>query len=615
MAKRIILLFFFLHLIYFDVSAAHILGGDLGVTHLQGDSFLVSMKLFRDECNQGASLDASVTLNVFEEGTDLPINLTIFLPQDSTRIPILGDECFSPPPCLEIGYYSAIVQLPPSPNGLYLVWERCCRSESIINIVEPENFGMVFVATIPDPVLQNSSPIFSPYPTDGYFCVNTTNQFSFEALDPDGDSLVYSLDNPLYGELAVNFPGDPNPGGGGPKPTHNPFEWVPPYSLDDPIGGTTPMTIDSQTGEITASPIFIGKFAFSVLVEEYRDGIKIGEVRREITLESTPCEPDLPPIYVGFNNLDTVYLTAFQENSIEVIILDSPLDSIWQTIEGEIFDGPYEVLAEFDTTTYTLGNFSGVVTWDSLGCEMIREEPYRAYFLSNSINACTDSISSDTLELAIYIQLPEDVETEVTPDSTDTSFTYVVLPDTVQCLTLSAFDSNYNDTLALNADFSSELFSLDPPATFRDTSGAVNISSDLCWVPDCEHVRPEPYLIEFTVLTKKCFETDTVKRLLEFYVVTASDGDIDLVPNVFTPNDDDKNDQWELIHTPDKCVTEEEIQVFNRWGNKVYSSFSLLGTWDGEVDGPAPEGAYYYIITYEFLQDPRTYTGNVTIFR
>lgn len=601
--------------IYAPSHAAHILGGDLSVTHLQSDSFLVSMKLFRDNCSGGADLDGSVTLNVYEEGTNIPLSLTIFMPQDSTRIPLLGDECVRPEQCLEIGYYSAIVQLPENSNGLYLVWERCCRSAVIVNITDPEDFGMVFVATIPDPAIQNSSPVFAPYPADGYFCVNSYNQFAFEAIDPDGDSLVYSLDNPLYGELATTFPGDPNPGGGGPKPTFHPFGYNAPYSFANPIGGTPPMSIDSETGLITASPESIGKFAFAVLVEEYRDGVKIGEVRREITLESSNCEPDLPPTYVGFDNQDTVYFTAFEENALDIVIIDNPLDSVWQEFSGEIFDGPFENLAVFDTVNLSLGEFSGVLNWDSLGCEMINDEPYRAYFLSHSVNACTDSISTDTLELAIYVQLPAEVPT-VLESPLQNTYTYVVLPDTSQCLTVSATDFNYQDTLSLSLIQGSEIFEIDASASFRDTTSTLSVSSQFCWTPDCHHVRPEPYLIEFTLLTHRCFETDTVHIPLEFYVVTASDGNLDLVPNVFTPNNDGLNDKWKIVHTPDKCVTEKDIQIFNRWGNQVFNSRNLLDTWDGTSSGgDASEAAYFYKITYEFLKDPRTYTGNITIFR
>ncbi|NNC82838.1 MAG: hypothetical protein HKN79_04610, partial [Flavobacteriales bacterium] len=537
-----------------STQAAHILGGDLTVQHVDSNIFYVKLTLFRD-CDAGpsaADLDDMVTLNVYEQGTNTNtgLTLTMFL-NEPTDFPTLGDECFTPDICLEIGTYEEEIELPDNANGYYLVWERCCRSDIISNIELPGDRGIVFFATVPDPALENSSPIFQPYPADGYFCVSSTNQFAFEATDADGDSLVYSLDNPIYGNLAVLA--NPNPNGGGPMP-YNDFPWVPPYSLADPIGGTPPMSIDPMTGEITASPDDIGVFAFAVLVEEYRDGVKIGEVRREIALPSTTCELDVPPTYVGFMNFDTVYFNAFQENNLDIIITDNPLDSVWQLIEGEIFDGTYEILATFDTVAIGPGIFSGILGWDSLGCDMISDTPYTALFLSQSQNACTDSISTDTLNLAIYVQLPDDVPTQLISPA-QVQYTYVVIADTIQCLDITAVDENYQDTLSIYADFGSEIFQMNAEATFSDTSGTQQISSPLCWVPDCEHVREEPYLLDLTLTTTKCFETDTLHIPLEFYATTASDGTLQLVPNVFSPTEDGMNDKWMIEHNPDKCVT------------------------------------------------------------
>ncbi|NNK81015.1 MAG: gliding motility-associated C-terminal domain-containing protein, partial [Flavobacteriales bacterium] len=539
------------------------------------------------------------------------LTLTMFL-EDPSEFPELGDECFSPDICLEIGTYMEEIDLPDNPNGYYLVWERCCRSAIISNIELPGDRGIVFVATVPDPALQNSSPFFEPYPADGYFCVGSQNTFAFATTDVDGDSLVYSLDNPIYGDLAVLF--DPNPNGGGPMP-YNDFPYVPPYSLADPVGGSPVMSINSETGEITAAPDDIGIFAFAVLVEEFRDGVKIGEVRREIALQSTTCELDVPPNYVGFNNFDTVFFNAFEANLLDIIITDNPLDSVWQDIEGEIFDGSYFPIAEFDTTAIGPGIFSGVLRWDSLGCDLVSDEPYTALFLSQSQNACTDSISTDTLNLAIYVQLPDDVPTQLLSPM-QIEYTYVVIADTIQCLNITASDGNYQDTLNLFADFSSEIFLLDADATFNDTSGTQLISSPLCWVPDCEHVRPEPYSLDLTLITERCFETDTVDIPLEFYVTTASDGTLQVIPNVFTPNGDEINDRWEIEHIEDKCVTEEDIKIYNRWGNIVLEETSLQLKWDADTDaGDVPEGQYIYTITYKFLEDPRDYQGYITIFR
>lgn len=66
-------------------------------------------------------------------------------------------------------------------------------------------------------------------------------------------------------------------------------------------------------------------------------------------------------------------------------------------------------------------------------------------------------------------------------------------------------------------------------------------------------------------------------------------------PNVFTPNDDGKNDYW----TMDALSTYPEslTTVFNRYGQVVFQSHGYATAWNGKQNGqPVPAGTYYYII-------------------
>lgn len=371
------------------------------------------------------------------------------------------------------------------------------------------------------------------------------------------------------------------------------------------------MSVDPVTGLITASPENIGLFAFAILVEEWRDGVKLGEIRREIALASTVCDADIPPDYVDFDVYDTVYFDIYSNNVLDIFIQDNPTDTISQIYTGEIFDGTYSPLATFETITNVPGSFHGVLQWDSLDCDLLRNEPYLAYFLSESVNACTGAIGTDTLHLAIILQQPEQVPT-VLLSPTTTYFDYPVLPDTSFCFDVIAFDGNYQDTMLLIFDQTSELFTLDEPAFVSDVSGTIQVSSEFCWTPDCQHVRDLPYVLEFDVVTLYCeHPSDTIHTTLEFHVRTVSDGTLDIVPNVFSPNDDGMNDRWEIVHIPDKCITNEDVQIFNRWGNQVFQSSSMQRPWNGD----SSEGTYYYTITYEFLWDPRSDSGEITLFK
>ncbi len=86
--------------------------------------------------------------------------------------------------------------------------------------------------------------------------------------------------------------------------------------------------------------------------------------------------------------------------------------------------------------------------------------------------------------------------------------------------------------------------------------------------------------------------------------------DCDLtIPNVFTPNNDGKNDDFNVLY---KGMKEYHLEIFNRWGSVVFETSDLREQWDGKYKGrDAPEGVYFYWITY----GRKTYSGSVTLLR
>ncbi|MET0298749.1 MAG: gliding motility-associated C-terminal domain-containing protein, partial [Flavitalea sp.] len=64
-------------------------------------------------------------------------------------------------------------------------------------------------------------------------------------------------------------------------------------------------------------------------------------------------------------------------------------------------------------------------------------------------------------------------------------------------------------------------------------------------------------------------------------------------PNAFTPNNDGKNDVFRMINpgTPESFV----LQIFNRWGQKVFEGRDPYKGWDGKIGPNAPQtGTYLY---------------------
>jgi len=56
------------------------------------------------------------------------------------------------------------------------------------------------------------------------------------------------------------------------------------------------------------------------------------------------------------------------------------------------------------------------------------------------------------------------------------------------------------------------------------------------------------------------------------------------------------NDRFRVLPT---CLIDQyKIEIFNRWGQRVFSGYSTEASWDGSYKGqPAEGGVYYYLIT------------------
>lgn len=116
--------------------------------------------------------------------------------------------------------------------------------------------------------------------------------------------------------------------------------------------------------------------------------------------------------------------------------------------------------------------------------------------------------------------------------------------------------------------------------------------------------QPTAYAV--STLQNGCTYTDTV-----FVEV------IQLIdpPNTFTPNGDGMNDTWEVPGIAD--YPGSEVIIYDRWGQKVFSSNGYREPWDGTNNGrPLSEGTYYYFIQLNEVEGRSApYLGFVSIIR
>ncbi len=82
-----------------------------------------------------------------------------------------------------------------------------------------------------------------------------------------------------------------------------------------------------------------------------------------------------------------------------------------------------------------------------------------------------------------------------------------------------------------------------------------------------------------------------------------------IIPNVFTPNGDGKNDTFEI---PGIELFENEITILNRWGGTVFFKKGYQNEWTGRK---LNEGTYFYLLKLKIGDKWEVYKGYVTLLR
>jgi hypothetical protein len=306
MNKQIILIAFIFF--PFAVKASHIVGGGFKLAHVSGYNYALEFNMYYDEVNANPGLlnsDLVIDVAIYNKGTDTLMQIVSLKRVSSDFFPY-ADTCMIAELRTRLLVYESSVFLDPSiynnTDGYYIVWERCCRSALITNIQNPGNSGIVFYLEFPAVVANGTSFINSspnlPALYDAYACIDKKFIINFSNSDPDGDSLVYSLTNPLAGIAGPTPFLNPIPD----PPSSSPYSlvnWNQGFTAVNPLPG---LTLDSVTGQISVTPTIQGFYVFAVLCEEYRNQQKIGMTIREFRILVKNCSnlvcitPVLPSI-------------------------------------------------------------------------------------------------------------------------------------------------------------------------------------------------------------------------------------------------------------------------------------------------------------------------------
>ncbi len=297
-----------------SLYAKHIIGGEITYTCNGNGSYTFDMYIYRDcSRNDGAPFDNPAVITVYL-GNGSPFDQII---AQVGGAHIVNQGLVDPPvnPCLEVpenvcvqqAYYQFTVNDlddffdPANPESFHIVYQRCCRNNTIANINNPQSSGATYTMEITPQAYElcNNSPVFNDFPPT-VICVNEPLVFDHSATDPDGDQMVYEFCAPLLGGGLAGSQGNPGSAtacnGVSPTPAcAPPFSPVsfqlPTFSATQPLAGNPVVQIDPNTGLITGTPEIIGQFVVGVCVKEYRGGQLLSVLRRDFQFNVTDCTP------------------------------------------------------------------------------------------------------------------------------------------------------------------------------------------------------------------------------------------------------------------------------------------------------------------------------------
>ncbi len=309
----------------------------LNINPTNGDyRYKITFHVYRD-CSGKVELDDQITLGVYLNDNNKSLNQQpVFKLVTKERVQPPGSiECdfYRKNVCIEYGLYEGIISLKPYSEGYHITYSRCCRNvqNNIVQDGTMPSQGQTYYCFIPSTALQNSSPAFYGVPSP-YMCVNDTNSFLFDAVDRDGDSLVYRFMRPYQGGSPASS--SPAPSASLDTPL---LRYKAGYTSLSPFGSNGYTFIDKQTGYTELFSNEVGNFVVGVEVLEYRNGNLLGKIRMDLQIIVLNCIANNIPD-ISSNKGQRFEIEAGEELCFNVVGKDPDDDQVKLSARSEVFN-------------------------------------------------------------------------------------------------------------------------------------------------------------------------------------------------------------------------------------------------------------------------------------
>lgn len=362
---KIQLLLILIGLIFFlNANATHNRAGEITYKQISGYTFEITVTTFT---NTKPTTDGTIpadrpSLTVIwgdDTYSEVDRNLYIDLPDYYRKNTYISNHTYPGP-----GTYKIYVE---DPN----------RNEGVENI--PNSVLVVFsISTILqiNPLLGvNNTPVLLNPPVDK---AATYQKFIHNpaAYDPDGDSLSYELTvcTGEDGEAIASYTYPPS--------TH------------------TPIYIDSVKGDLVwDAPPKAGIYNVAFFINEWRKGVKIGKITRDMQIEVFDSENTPPSI----DTIPPICVVAGESLNLSVSAHDSSNETLTLSATGGVF--LVDSAASF-TSTPSQGTVTGYFKWNTQ-CLHVRKEPYQVVFKVTDDNDEVSLVDQKTTEITIIGPAPK----------------------------------------------------------------------------------------------------------------------------------------------------------------------------------------------------------------
>lgn len=424
--------------------ATHLLGGEMTYRYVDANGpataplrYEITVTLYNNCAS--TTLRSQASVGIYDQATGTRVVLTsINYPSTTTYAGQSGmmnmnqtsiTPCIAPvipPGCTITGAslpyrlqkFVGIVNLPLSSTGYYALFTDGNRNVDITNLYVPGNQSLTLYVALSPPQIPNHSPVFSDEAV-AIVCANDTTVLLNNAVDADGDRLVYAFGQPFgtvsgLGVLPLDsfVPPPPllayTPGAG--------------YSATTPFGTSAGnfALLDPSTGLAQYGATVVGrKYVVAVDVKEYRtingQEVLIGTTRRDLQLVVASCPPTKPPVLPPHAITPRDYtVEAGGTLNIPITVTQADNHPMTLTLNSVLLDGPggYQaaldgnpgtMLPGYPTGTATVSGTNGTVTGTlvfATSCANARTTPYDVALTVKDIG-CAGKTVADVFHITV----------------------------------------------------------------------------------------------------------------------------------------------------------------------------------------------------------------------